>query len=117
MAWPSAKSINPQRRRWIMCLAIPGKLMEISENPEGVRMGKANFGGIVKQVCLEYTPEVVIGDYVLVHVGFALSKVDEDVAARTYKLLEEMKQLDELNDGEDAEIEVPLSALGTKPGG
>ena len=41
-----------------MCLAIPGKLIEISENPEGVRMGKANFGGIVKQVCLEYTPEV-----------------------------------------------------------
>ncbi len=74
--------------------------MEISDSPEGVRMGKANFGGIVKQVCLEYTPEVVVGDYVLVHVGFALSKVDEDVAARTYQLLAEMKQLDELEDGE-----------------
>ena len=83
-----------------MCLAIPGKLIEISENPEGVRMGKANFGGIVKQVCLEYTPEVNTGDYVLVHVGFALSKVDEDVAARTYALLEEMKQLSELDDPE-----------------
>ena len=99
-----------------MCLAIPGKVIEISENPEGVRMGKANFGGIVKQVCLEYTPEVNIGDYVLVHVGFALSKVDEDVAARTYALLEEMKQLDELNDS-DQEVEVPLSALGANPGG
>ncbi len=98
-----------------MCLAVPGLLLEITESPEGVRMGRANFGGIVKQVCLEYTPEVKIGDYVLVHVGFALSKVDEDVAARTYQLLAEMKQLDELNDGE-TEIEVPLSALGATPG-
>jgi hydrogenase expression/formation protein HypC len=62
-------------------------------------MGKANFGGIVKQVCLEYTPEANAGDYVLVHVGFALSKVDEDEAARTYQLLEEMAQL--------AELEIP----------
>jgi hydrogenase expression/formation protein HypC len=59
-------------------------------------MGKANFGGIVKQVCLEYTPEVSAGDYVLVHVGFALGKVDEEEAARTYRLLEEMDQLTEL---------------------
>ena len=77
-------------------------------------MGKANFGGIVKQVCLEYTPEVDTGDYVLVHVGFALSKVDEDVAARTYALLEEMKQLDELNDPEAAD-EIP-PAPGNDPG-
>jgi hydrogenase expression/formation protein HypC len=82
-----------------MCLAIPGKLIEISVDPHGVRMGKANFGGIVKQVCLEYTPEVATGDYVLVHVGFALGKVDEEEAARTYQLLEEMNQL--------AELEVP----------
>ena len=60
-----------------MCLAIPGKLIEITDDPYGVRMGKANFGGIVKQVCLQYTPEVQPGDYVLVHVGFALGKVDE----------------------------------------
>ena len=60
-------------------------------------MGKANFGGIVKQVCLEYTPEAQTGDYVLVHVGFALSKVNEEEAARTYKLHEEMKQLVELD--------------------
>jgi hydrogenase expression/formation protein HypC len=81
-----------------MCLAIPGKLIEISENAEGVRMGKANFGGIVKEICLEYTPDVNMGDYVLVHVGFALNKVDEAEAARTYKLLEEMDQLGELED-------------------
>ena len=79
-----------------MCLAIPGKLIEISTDPNNVRMGKANFGGIVKQVCLEYTPEVVQGDYVLVHVGFALSKVDEAEAARTYQALERMQQLTEL---------------------
>ena len=80
-----------------MCLAIPGKLIEIAHDANGVRMGKANFGGIVKQVCLEYTPEVETGDYVLVHVGFALSKVNEEEAARTYQLLEEMKQLGELD--------------------
>ena len=80
-----------------MCLAIPGRLIEVSEDAHGVRMGKANFGGIVKQICLEYTPEANAGDYVLVHVGFALGKVDEDEAARTYKLLEEMEQLAELD--------------------
>lgn len=79
-----------------MCLAIPGKVLDTEVTGEGVLMGRANFGGIVKQVCLEYTPDVVQGDYVLVHVGFALSKVDEPEAARTYKLLEEMKQLGEL---------------------
>lgn len=79
-----------------MCLAIPGKLTEITTDTNGVRMGKANFGGIVKQVCLS-TPEVGMGDYVLVHVGFALSKVDEAEAARTYKALEQMQQLGELD--------------------
>src|SRR6516165_3334977 len=93
-----SQSANSKGRK-IMCLAIPGKLIEVTENPQGVRMGKANFGGIVKQVCLEYTPEANAGDYVLVHVGFALSKVDEDEAARTYQLLEEMAQL--------AELEIP----------
>ena len=80
-----------------MCLAIPGKLIEITTDPAGVKMGRANFGGIVKQVCLEYTPEAEAGDYILVHVGFALSKVDENEAARTYQLLDEMKQLGELD--------------------
>ena len=79
-----------------MCLAIPGKLLDITTDSSGVKMGRANFGGIVKQVCLEYTPEVQPGEYVLVHVGFSLSVVDEQEAARTYKLLEEMEQLGEL---------------------
>ena len=90
-----------------MCLAIPGKLMEITTDANGVRMGKANFGGIVKEVCLEYTPEVERGDYVLVHVGFALSKVDEEEAARTYKALEQMQQLGELETPDATEDDLP----------
>jgi hydrogenase expression/formation protein HypC len=80
-----------------MCLAIPGKLVEIVQHPSGIRMGRADFGGIVKQVCLEYTPEARVDDYVLVHVGFALSTIDQEEAARTFKLLDEMRQLGELN--------------------
>ena len=79
-----------------MCLAIPGKVLEIQQDANGVRLGKTNFGGIVKQVCLEYTPEVECGDYVLVHVGFALSKVDAEEAERTYQALKAMQQLGEL---------------------
>ncbi len=79
-----------------MCLAIPGKVLEIQPDAAGVRMAKANFGGIVKQVCLEYTPDVNCGDYVLVHVGFALQKVDEVEAQRTYEALQAMNQLTEL---------------------
>ncbi len=59
-------------------------------------MGKANFGGIVKQVCLEYEPQAKVGDYVLVHVGFAIGTVDEEEATKTFQLLEEMRQLGEL---------------------
>lgn len=90
-----------------MCLAIPGKLVEMGHDAQGVLMGKASFGGIVKQVCLEYTPEVAIGDYVLVHVGFSLSRVDEGEAARTYKALEALQQLGELDvpDVDDAEAD------------
>ena len=102
-----------------MCLAIPGKLIETSTDANGVRMGKANFGGIVKQVCLEYTPEVEKGDYVLVHVGFALSKVDEAEAARTYQALERMEQLTELDIPDVADdgvaIETPVSVNGKDP--
>jgi hydrogenase expression/formation protein HypC len=67
-----------------------------------LKTGKVNFGGMVKQVCLEYTPEAVPGDYVLVHVGFALTRVDAEEARRTYALLEELGQLSELDDGDRA---------------
>jgi hydrogenase expression/formation protein HypC len=69
-----------------MCLAVPGKVEEMFE-ADGLKMAKINFGGIRRSVCLEYTPEVVQGDYVLVHVGFAISVIDEQEAKRTYELL------------------------------
>jgi hydrogenase expression/formation protein HypC len=78
-----------------MCLAIPGKVIEVYE-AQGLRMARADFGGTVRKVCLEHLPEAAIGDYVLVHVGFALSRVDPEEAERTYKFLEELGQLDEL---------------------
>jgi hydrogenase expression/formation protein HypC len=85
-----------------MCLAIPGKVLAIVNDANGVRMGRTDFGGIVKQVCLEYTPDVNVGDYVLVHVGFALNKVDEDEALKTLELFAEIGQLAELNEADKA---------------
>lgn len=79
-----------------MCLAIPGKVLEEFEQ-NGMRMAKVQFGGIVREASLDYTPDAKIGDYVLVHVGFAISKVDAEEAARTYELLEQMDQLTELD--------------------
>lgn len=79
-----------------MCLAIPGKVLQEFE-AGGMRMAKVQFGGIVREASLDYVPEVKVGDYVLVHVGFAISRVDEEEAARTYKTLEELDQLTELN--------------------
>jgi hydrogenase expression/formation protein HypC len=78
-----------------MCLAIPGKVIEAFED-HGLRMGRVDFGGTVKKACLEQLPEAGIGDYVLVHVGFALSLVDPEEAERTYRLLEELGLVDEL---------------------
>jgi hydrogenase expression/formation protein HypC len=79
-----------------MCLAIPGKVIEIATDADGVLMGRTNFGGVTKQICLSYMPDTKIGDFVLVHVGVAIGKVDEEQAAKTYKALEELGQLDEL---------------------
>ncbi len=79
-----------------MCLGIPGKVLELFE-VNGLRMARVQFGGIVRDACLAYAPDAEVGDYVIVHVGFAISKVDEEEAARTYKLLEEMGQLGELD--------------------
>jgi len=79
-----------------MCLAIPGKVAEIQMN-EGVRTGRVLFGGIARQACLDFVPEARVNDYVLVHVGFAISVVDKEEAERTYALLESMGVLaDEL---------------------
>jgi len=77
-----------------MCLAIPGRVESIDESGP-VRMGKVNFGGVVKEVCLAYVPDLEVGDYTIVHVGFALSKLDEASALETLKLFEEMGALEE----------------------
>lgn len=72
-----------------MCLAIPGKVLEIEDSVEP-RMGRASFGGIQKRVCLEWIPDVKVGDYVIVHVGFAISKMDEVEAMKTLELFEQI---------------------------
>ncbi len=79
-----------------MCLGIPGKIVERHEDA-GMPMGTVDFGGVQRDVCLAYVAdEVGIGDYVIVHVGFAISKVDEEEARRTFEALQELSQLDEL---------------------
>ena len=85
-----------------MCLAIPGRVEQITANGD-VRMGRVNFGGVVKNVCLDYVPEVTVGDYTIVHVGFAISKIDEQSAQETLELFRKMGVLDEeLATGEEA---------------
>jgi hydrogenase expression/formation protein HypC len=78
-----------------MCLGIPGKVLETYREHE-VLMGKVDFSGISRRVCLEHVPHAQPGDYVLVHVGFALSLLDEEEASRVFTFLEQMNQLDEL---------------------
>ena len=79
-----------------MCLGIPGKIVELRDD-EGLAMGVVDFGGVRREICLAYvSDEVGLGDYVIVHVGFAITKVDEVEARRTFAALAEMSQLDEL---------------------
>lgn len=79
-----------------MCLGIPGRILSITE--DGLRTGKVSFGGIVKDVCLAYVPEARVGDYVIVHVGFAICRVDEQEATRVFELLREMEELGEIGE-------------------
>jgi hydrogenase expression/formation protein HypC len=76
-----------------MCLAIPGKILS-SEVANGVRVGRVQFGGITRDACLDFVPEASVGDYVIVHVGFAISVVDREEAERSYELLQSMGVLD-----------------------
>lgn len=79
-----------------MCLGIPGKVIEIYE-ANGLKMGKVDFGGVVKEACLAYVPEIQIGEYTIIHVGFAISQIDEEEAQATLELLRQMDALgDEL---------------------
>ena len=79
-----------------MCLGIPGRIVEVHDD-HGLSMGTVDFGGVRREVCLAYVAdEIELGDYAIVHVGFAISKVDEEEAKRTFEVLKEMSQLDEL---------------------
>jgi hydrogenase expression/formation protein HypC len=76
-----------------MCLAVPGRILNITDS-NGVRYGRVNFGGVVREVCLAFVPEASIDDYVIVHVGFAISRVHEEEARRTFELLQKMGVLE-----------------------
>ncbi len=94
-----------------MCLAIPGKLIEKYEK-EGILTGKVQFGGITREACLDFLPEAQVGEYVLVHVGFAISRIDEEEAHKTYEYLEQMGIVSE----ELGEVEPqPVSNQSDKP--
>lgn len=80
-----------------MCLAIPGKIQSIETIHNGlVRMARVSFGGIIKEASLEMLPAAQVGDYVLVHVGVAISRIDEEEAAKTFEYLKEIGEIDEL---------------------
>jgi hydrogenase expression/formation protein HypC len=100
-----------------MCLAIPGKVEEILPGGD-LRMGRVNFGGVVKQVCLEYVPELKVGDYAMVHVGFALEKLDEETAKQTLADFREMGMLDaELAEGDEAFARAAATPQSSCPDG
>jgi len=82
-----------------MCLGVPGKVIKIEPNELGMTMGRVDFAGINREVCLAYTPEVQLGDYVIVHAGFAISQIDEEEAMEVFQYLKEMEEL--------AELEIP----------
>jgi hydrogenase expression/formation protein HypC len=82
-----------------MCLGIPGRVVE-TWREHNILMGKVDFNGVIKRVCLEHVSEVTVGEYVIVHVGFALERVDEEEARKVFEFLDGMDQLDELKAGE-----------------
>jgi hydrogenase expression/formation protein HypC len=89
-----------------MCLGVPGKILEIEVNALGMEMGKVSFGGIAKEVCLAYVPEAQVGEYVIVHAGFAISRLDEAEAMEVFELLNQMEELADAElGGSEAEVE------------
>ncbi len=84
-----------------MCLGVPGKVIQIEQNAVGMAMGKVDFSGIVKEICLAYVPEAQVGDYVIAHAGFAISIIDEKEAQEVFDMLKQIEDLSEL------EIEQP----------
>lgn len=94
-----------------MCLAIPGRIASLHDD-RGVRMGRVDFGGVVKEVCLAYVPEAGVGDYALVHVGFAIAAIDPAEAEKTLATFAEIEQLDEQAGRHDSP---PPSPTGPPP--
>jgi hydrogenase expression/formation protein HypC len=86
-----------------MCLGIPGKVAELFEE-HGLPMAMVDFGGVIKSVCTAHVPDLEVGEYTLVHVGFALTRIDEREARQVFEFLDSMNQLDELRQGEGDEI-------------
>jgi hydrogenase expression/formation protein HypC len=80
-----------------MCLGVPGKVLSVSEGVAGMHMGKVSFGGITRDVCLAYVPDISIGSYVIVHAGFAISQIDEEEAQEVFEYLRQMGELEELD--------------------
>lgn len=92
-----------------MCLAVPGKVIELYQ-VDGMKMARIDFGGVVREACMAYLPDVQVGEYTIVHVGFGISKLDEEEAQETLQMLAEMdflaEELPELNQG-DLSSEIP----------
>ena len=91
-----------------MCLGVPGKVLTVEENAQGMAMGDVSFGGVNKEICLAYVPEARPGDYVIVHAGFAISIINEQEAEETFEILRRMGELADLEEeGEGALREAP----------
>jgi hydrogenase expression/formation protein HypC len=91
-----------------MCLGIPGKIIELYDK-DGLEMGKVDFGGVVREACLAYVPEAVVGDYVIIHVGFAINLLSEVEAQETLQTLQELFDLQDELEADD------LDGMGTQP--
>lgn len=95
-----------------MCLGIPGEILETHAGDLGLRMGTVRFGGAERQVCLEYVPEAQVGDYVIVHVGVAISRVSEAEAQEVFGYLQEIQALAELEEAEGPAAVAPATRAG-----
>ena len=89
-----------------MCLAVPGKITHIEENDPLRRMGRVDFSGIMKQVNLAYVPEARVGEYVIVHVGFAISQVDDEEETKIFEYLKEMDELRDLKPLNERKVDI-----------
>jgi len=95
-----------------VCLGVPGRVMQVEPNAQGMAMGTVSFAGVNKEICLAYVPEAKVGDYVIVHVGFAISIVSEQEAEETFEILRRMGELAELEEGPDGPAGPPPAEPG-----